>query len=239
MNNKIKKLKLLYILNLLNAKKYKLFYLNHKSNNKSNHKNDNIIQENEKICRICYDIDSNLELINPCKCKGTIKWVHNDCLSKWLAISKQDSCKRCHYKFKYTPINNYLNLFHKNSFQHIISFMFFMFIIAFHILLYNLYRSILAKKYTFFRFNYKIFKQSIQLIIINIMFLSTIVLFIPKLKEFFLELNDTVFNNSLMTSVPLIDILIYIYNLIKNVSSIIIKKKIPLKLKFLNYYNIT
>ena len=31
----------------------------------------------EKICRICYEPDN---LIYPCKCKGSIKWVHEKCL---------------------------------------------------------------------------------------------------------------------------------------------------------------
>lgn len=32
-----------------------------------------------KECRICLEKDSE-EYINPCRCKGTIKYVHRECL---------------------------------------------------------------------------------------------------------------------------------------------------------------
>jgi len=35
----------------------------------------------EKICRYCFDGDG--ELIAPCKCIGSQKWVHKECLIKW------------------------------------------------------------------------------------------------------------------------------------------------------------
>ena len=40
----------------------------------------------EKICRICYDSDSKEDLYCPCKCSGSIKWVHNSCLNKWILM---------------------------------------------------------------------------------------------------------------------------------------------------------
>ena len=42
---------------------------------------------NKKIlCRICYESYSNKKnpLINPCKCKGTMKYIHYKCLINWL-----------------------------------------------------------------------------------------------------------------------------------------------------------
>lgn len=38
-----------------------------------------------KECRICFDgpLDNNTEsLLSPCKCDGTMKWVHSSCLNK-------------------------------------------------------------------------------------------------------------------------------------------------------------
>jgi len=44
---------------------------------------DIVEDKNESIerCRYCYDIDGNL--VSPCECKGSNKYVHLDCLKKW------------------------------------------------------------------------------------------------------------------------------------------------------------
>jgi len=40
-------------------------------------------QEDEKICRYCFDGEEESELISPCKCSGGQKWVHLKCLRQW------------------------------------------------------------------------------------------------------------------------------------------------------------
>ena len=42
--------------------------------------------KNKAICRICYGDDSTFEnpLISPCICKGSMKFIHYDCLKNWL-----------------------------------------------------------------------------------------------------------------------------------------------------------
>lgn len=36
------------------------------------------------ICRICFDDDTSTEqLVAPCKCNGSSKWVHLSCLRRW------------------------------------------------------------------------------------------------------------------------------------------------------------
>ena len=39
----------------------------------------------ERLCRICHDdaVDNNERVISPCKCAGTMKWVHKSCLNIW------------------------------------------------------------------------------------------------------------------------------------------------------------
>ena len=73
--NKINKLrnKLNIIIHKINKIKNinKNYNNNNKENNKENNDNDNL-----KTCRICYDNNNSNEFINPCKCKGSIKWVH-------------------------------------------------------------------------------------------------------------------------------------------------------------------
>lgn len=40
----------------------------------------------DMVCRICLSEDSDMEnpLISPCKCSGTMKFIHLDCLKEWL-----------------------------------------------------------------------------------------------------------------------------------------------------------
>ena len=44
-------------------------------------------KKNKKICRICYmeEIDKKINpLIKPCKCSGSMKYIHYECLLHWL-----------------------------------------------------------------------------------------------------------------------------------------------------------
>ena len=53
------------------------------SNNKVNNKSNNKV----KICRICYieEYDKlNNPLIKPCKCSGSMKYIHYECLLHWI-----------------------------------------------------------------------------------------------------------------------------------------------------------
>ncbi|XP_018565569.1 E3 ubiquitin-protein ligase MARCH3-like [Anoplophora glabripennis] len=51
-------------------------------------------------CRICYDNEREEELINPCRCKGTVAFVHRSCLETWLGESNTTTCELCHQEFK-------------------------------------------------------------------------------------------------------------------------------------------
>ncbi|KAG5419583.1 hypothetical protein I9W82_003351 [Candida metapsilosis] len=59
----------------------------------------------EHTCRICRMEGTPSEpLYHPCKCRGSIKYIHQDCLMEWLKHSNQSSekCDICNtpYKFK-------------------------------------------------------------------------------------------------------------------------------------------
>ena len=57
---------------------------------------------NGSICRICHSGDSLEDLLNPCRCEGTVKWTHQTCLIKWLAEKGKINCELCgtRYRFK-------------------------------------------------------------------------------------------------------------------------------------------
>lgn len=74
--------------------------------------------ENDKKCRYCFDIGG--DLVSPCNCKGSNKYVHLDCLKKWqystlLSQSTHPKyqtdidvkCNVCLSKFTMKPPNRY------------------------------------------------------------------------------------------------------------------------------------
>ena len=49
------------------------------------------MNSNELICRICHsiEINENEYFIQPCKCKGSMKVVHESCLVKWMNYNRK------------------------------------------------------------------------------------------------------------------------------------------------------
>lgn len=64
-----------------------------------------------KECRICFETedDQQNELISPCICNGSLKYVHRDCLQKWRKTlpvevfkNKRDiQCEICHMYYEF------------------------------------------------------------------------------------------------------------------------------------------
>ncbi|KAG9099960.1 hypothetical protein FRC06_004671 [Ceratobasidium sp. 370] len=62
-------------------------------------------------CRICSaPAEEGQPLFYPCKCSGTIRYIHQDCdhappsLTTWLAHSKKRSCDVCKYEYGFTKV---------------------------------------------------------------------------------------------------------------------------------------
>ena len=59
-------------------------------------------------CRICFESDNPHDLISPCNCSGTSKYVHRECLNRWRVISNNPNslteCNQC--KFEYVMETN-------------------------------------------------------------------------------------------------------------------------------------
>ncbi|KLO17994.1 hypothetical protein SCHPADRAFT_925510 [Schizopora paradoxa] len=61
--------------------------------------------QEEDTCRICsFPGDSDQPLFHPCKCSGTIRYIHQDCLTTWLAHSKKKTCDVCKYQYTFTKV---------------------------------------------------------------------------------------------------------------------------------------
>uniref|UniRef100_A0A5S6PTF9 Membrane-associated RING-CH protein III, putative n=1 Tax=Brugia malayi TaxID=6279 RepID=A0A5S6PTF9_BRUMA len=60
----------------------------------------------EKFCRICHSFGSSEDpLISPCRCTGSLKYVHISCLLHWLTIcahklKRPAICELCLYKYR-------------------------------------------------------------------------------------------------------------------------------------------
>ena len=62
------------------------------------------IIRNEDVCRICLESETpDNELIHPCKCTGTVRSIHEECLKAWLASQAEEmdkaECELCKTPF--------------------------------------------------------------------------------------------------------------------------------------------
>ncbi|KAJ2816966.1 hypothetical protein FBU31_006391, partial [Coemansia sp. 'formosensis'] len=57
------------------------------------------------ICRVCRgEATAEEPLFYPCRCSGSIKYVHQDCLEEWLAHSNKRYCELCKHEYAFTPV---------------------------------------------------------------------------------------------------------------------------------------
>ena len=66
-------------------------------------------------CRFCLEIDEKRNLLAPCFCKGSYKYVHNTCLIEWYNHEplKGHSCNVCSYMYQMehtSPIETWQNV---------------------------------------------------------------------------------------------------------------------------------
>jgi len=60
-------------------------------------------EEELPFCKICFETTNTIDnkLIHPCKCKGSIKFVHEKCILKWFQQSDnaKKTCEICKYEY--------------------------------------------------------------------------------------------------------------------------------------------
>jgi hypothetical protein len=72
---------------------------------KVNANNSNNTINKIKVCKICYESDdsSNNRLINPCLCQGSMKYIHEECLKKWIENNTEmitAQCEICKHNYR-------------------------------------------------------------------------------------------------------------------------------------------
>ncbi|KAL4958583.1 hypothetical protein BDW69DRAFT_153898 [Aspergillus filifer] len=61
--------------------------------------------EEQDTCRICRgEATEQDQLYHPCKCSGSIRFVHQACLVQWLAHSQKKHCELCKTPFHFTKV---------------------------------------------------------------------------------------------------------------------------------------
>jgi len=58
----------------------------------------------EKECRQCLGSERPQSMIAPCKCNGSVKWVHLDCLGDWQdgrSDEQSKTCPQCNGKYNF------------------------------------------------------------------------------------------------------------------------------------------
>ena len=55
-----------------------------------------------KSCRICLEstLDPEDQWIEPCSCRGTVQWVHHECLKIWIQVSDRKTCDICNSEYR-------------------------------------------------------------------------------------------------------------------------------------------
>lgn len=62
-------------------------------------------REEADSCRICRGEGTPEEpLFFPCKCSGSIKYVHQECLMEWLSHTQKKHCELCKTSFRFTKL---------------------------------------------------------------------------------------------------------------------------------------
>ncbi|XP_075203478.1 E3 ubiquitin-protein ligase MARCHF1 [Anomaloglossus baeobatrachus] len=64
------------------------------------HSQTSVCPSTQDICRICHcEGDDENSLITPCRCTGTLRFVHQGCLHQWIKSSDTRCCELCKYDF--------------------------------------------------------------------------------------------------------------------------------------------
>jgi len=62
--------------------------------------NLSVTSSNEIFCRFCQEFEPEQELVTPCLCSGTLKYIHQSCLQRWIKVQDNRFCELCKYGFR-------------------------------------------------------------------------------------------------------------------------------------------
>jgi E3 ubiquitin-protein ligase MARCH5 len=84
---------------------------------------DTSLSFQKRLCWVCFgteqdDEDPDVVWICPCQCKGSMKWVHEECVQRWVdekqkrTNSMRVSCSQCktQYILSFPPVNRFVRM---------------------------------------------------------------------------------------------------------------------------------
>jgi len=75
------------------------------------------ISDYPDICRICHCGANDEPLISPCLCLGTMQYLHQSCLQRWIKSAGVKSCELCKFDFiMHSEIKPFKQVFKKTIF---------------------------------------------------------------------------------------------------------------------------
>jgi hypothetical protein len=87
----------------------------------------------DPMCRICLGDEDDGRLISPCLCKGTMRFVHVECLTQWRlqSVNKESffACDSCQYRYSFRR-PAWASLLRSALVVHFVAFILFVFLIA-------------------------------------------------------------------------------------------------------------
>lgn len=63
--------------------------------------------QHEMECRICRSGEKAGLIVSPCLCKGSMGYVHCQCLEEWLNVSSRTNCNICSFAFTIIRVRQY------------------------------------------------------------------------------------------------------------------------------------
>ena len=78
--------------------------MSHSSNSSASVDDVNDEHGEELVCRICRCPGTPDDpLFHPCRCRGSVRFVHEDCVVAWLRRRARADCELCHTPFTFEP----------------------------------------------------------------------------------------------------------------------------------------
>ncbi|KAG8463818.1 hypothetical protein KFE25_004091 [Diacronema lutheri] len=88
----------------LPAKKYDTVSVDDEPSRPPAHQSRELGADEARQCRICLSTDAEVDLISPCLCAGSVRWVHRGCLDEWRAQEIRpnsfDQCELCQFVYR-------------------------------------------------------------------------------------------------------------------------------------------
>ena len=84
-----------------------------------------------ETCKVCLQEDTVQNLITPCLCDGTSKYVHRKCLNDWRKVKLNNKCEICLYEYKFEMTNELKNII--NKYHILYDFYFVVYLIFIHL----------------------------------------------------------------------------------------------------------